>query len=442
MSSIRQRLAQKTWSQDWPQEIADDFAVDCELSPPSAPAFSEPLAVARAEVAALSGRGAPVSLPRAAKMLDRLENWSIQHQSFLTWPPTQAAWSRAVRETAQNDVYDFLALAAGYPNAVRQALDNWNGLSRCRVASWYVDAYDRPRQSAPVAAVAEPVVPAPPVAAASVAPTASVAPAPASDRTSPSAAARAPSARRTAPPAAAPAPLATPAPAPLATPVPVAPPPAWALELLELTRKLSVSSRQGPDSELVDGFIKRQVHKTKGTSDEAQGYWFEDELLPAMAHFIPAQIETLLAGWPSGLRFPLNNPVRTVGQGRFWAILRTAGEETRQALMTEALPTLVDTSTWRAVERYQMLSPMFEMARSEGEFVKRLNLWQAWGGDLDAEMPDPETDASAPVGENAFQTQAAPMVSARRWFTKQDNSRWHQALAAYPERSTARSFGP
>lgn len=397
MASITERLKARTWSQDWPSEVAADFSAPSQLHDSSPGVFSDLYQQARAEVEALSG-GAPQPLPRVVRLLDRLDTWNQEHASYLTWPPTQDAWSRAVRESANRDRQEFIVLAAVYPNAVREALRDWPGLSRCVVAGWYAAAYDAARLQQASETTQQP-------------PEKTRAPRVVDGDAKPAA--------RQEPPS----------------------PPDWILELVSMTSQAATSSRRGSDIEKIDGFLKRHIQDSKGTSDEAAGYWFEDELLPALARLSPEQISDVLSGWPPGLKFPLNNPARTLGHGRFWAALKSGGDPSRQSMLTDALPALVDTSTWRTKDRYQVLVPMFELARSEQEFRLRLGLWLAWGGDLDAQMPDPDTDVSESK-DTAFQVQQAPMVSARSWLASRGNARWNLVLDELPPRRATRAPSP
>ncbi len=402
MTSVNQRVKQKVWSQDWPESVALDFGSSVKLASEENSQHTNSFSLAREEVSAVLGKGAPVSLSRVSKLLNRLDEWHRQHESYMTWPPTVSGWNRAVRETAKDDTLDFIVLAACYPNAVKNALVHWNGLERCAVASWYAKAYDEgktveasSKQDVRVPEGDKKIEPSPPVESSVAAPTLKVAP----------------------------------------------PAPSWILELLDMAREMQSSSHRGLVSEKIDGFVKTQILQKKGSSDEAAGFWFEDELVPGLSHLTSPQLEDVIAGWPIGLKFPLNNPIKTVGQGRFWAGLKVAGDSSRETMLLQVLPALTETSSWRAVDRHQMLQPLFEMAKSEAEFNKRLGLWLAWGGELDAEIPDPAVKSST-LNDNAFQVEATPMVSARRWFLQQNNPRWATALAAYPERTHSRSFAP
>ena len=172
--------------------------------------------------------------------------------------------------------------------------------------------------------------------------------------------------------------------------------------------------RQRDDSlallrEDLDGKIKRSIVSTKGTQSRARNYWLEDILIPALTDLTVEDLSDLLRFWPTHQKGTFNDPAKAMESRNFWSNLRGMEAPARRFLLSNVLPAIVDTSEWTATQRIEMLEPMIERIKSYPDLVRqRLDLWKAWGGNLDE-------DVSLPAEEGAL---SAPTTSARAWLSE------------------------
>lgn len=317
---------------------------------PSLPEMQE----AREIIAALDPHdvsATPVPLSKALRAAQALDAWFLAAADHLTWPPTASGFSLAAQSLFASDASPQQRFVLGLLDALRPDLVSvaHQAFKLSGVQSWL-----SPMEASPV----EPV------------------------------------------PAAAPsqAKASQPAPPRHEASVQVK---AWLVEL-----------RAQPDQPLpllqeeFDGKIKRAVIESKGTGLRARNYWFEDVLLPALTDLDATDLRDVLKFWPSHQNVTFNDPIKSMEQRSFWMNLRAMDYEPRNVMMTEVLPSLIDASEWTDEQRFGMVDPMVTWIKGYPDLVRqRLDLWKAWGGDLDQEV-------ALPAEEGAL---TAPTTSARQW---------------------------
>ena len=162
---------------------------------------------------------------------------------------------------------------------------------------------------------------------------------------------------------------------------------------------------------LFDGRVKEEATRIKGAGARARNYWFEDVALPALCGLSVEDQQRLLQVWPPHLDTTFNDPVDVLKYPRFWRALRAMPWKERHHLLESVLPTVVDSSAWTHAQRLEMLEPLLDKVTQDWMVKERLDLWKAWGGNLDAEVPVVGSGSADP--DDVFT--AAPMTSARRW---------------------------
>lgn len=389
--SVAERMRARRWEQDWPRLETGDAPGEWELS------WMRSCSRALREEA-----HATTTVAKAHRMIDALENASRHLSATLSYPPTWKSWVGSVQALVSDpDLFEeSCALASLYGPSVRRALDS---MPATRRPAWMgqipalAPAAEQPAAPAPIS---------PPLSG----PASTGSPAPAAEPDAPEA-----------------APLAEVTEA--ATPQEQHDEPLeWIEAILETTRGMAPSQRK----EVIDGKVKEQVRAGKGVGAEAEFYWWKDVLFPALSRAEPEQVAALAAAWPDHRRISTPHPERLF-DGRFWSVIGAAVKPTREALLHEAIPQMVDTSTWDDRAFSKSLELMLERARDlKGLFEQRLRLWTAIGGSLDRAMI---------AGEAPVDVFAAPPKTAEAWIMEQGIPEWSSALERMKARP-ARSMRP
>lgn len=310
---------------------------------PDLPEFEE----ARAVISALdphASKAPPVSLASALRAAKSLNTWFESATTHLTWPPTIAGFSAAARPLFAVDATSEDRWVLGLLDALRPDL--------VALAHHDYKATGNPSWLEAAQAAPEPT-------------------APAASRSGPRSHAAS----------------------------------AIVLEWINELRARSDAPLPLLKEEL-DGKIKRSVVASKGTGSRARNYWLEDVLIPALTDLTTDDLRDLLHFWPQHQKSTFNDPTKAMEARNFWNNLRNMEPAARRFLLSDVLPALVDTSDWTPAQRLEMLEPMIIRIKAYPNLVRQnLDLWKAWGGDLDQQV-------DLPIEEGAL---SAPVTTARTW---------------------------
>jgi hypothetical protein len=382
-SSVAQRLRDHSWDQDWPRLESGEPPKAWEVSwyrPCGQSLRDEPHAF--------------TTVANAHRMLDALERAASKISETLAYPATWKSWAASAHALVLDPEYfqEAAALAGMYGPSLRRALASTPDASRPLWLRQHNDTENKitPREVAPtpdknkedVHAVDEFNDDQPAVKEAN----------------------------------------------PPALKMQHDEPLEWVSTVLETIRGMPHAQRQ----EVLDGKIKDQVRAEKGSGADTEGYWWKDVLFPALARAEPDQVAALAAAWPAHHKVVVESPSRWF-DGRFWSIIGSAVKPTREALLQEAIPQMLDTSGWDDRTYSKALEVIMERARDlKGLFEQRLRLWTSLGGTMSRPMVPERVEASA------F---APPPPSVEEWIRGQEIPEWSSALDRINAR-TQRRPGP
>lgn len=152
--------------------------------------------------------------------------------------------------------------------------------------------------------------------------------------------------------------------------------------------------------EELDGKIKNSIMTTKGAGIRSKNYWFEDLFWPALCELSLEDLTDIRKFWPPHQECTFNDPAKAMDSRAFWQGLRNMPHPARRYLMDKLLPVIVNGQDWTPSQRLEMLDPMLSRVKEHPGIVReRLELWKAWGGDLDmvVDLPMEEGALSAPT---------------------------------------------
>ena len=152
--------------------------------------------------------------------------------------------------------------------------------------------------------------------------------------------------------------------------------------------------------EELDGKIKNSIMTAKGAGVRSKNYWFEDIFWPALCELSLDDLVDVKKFWPPHQECSFNDPAKAMDSRAFWQGLRNMPHPARRFLMDELLPEIVNGKEWTPSQRLEMLDPMLSRVKEHPGILKeRLELWKAWGGDVDmvVDLPVEEGALSAPT---------------------------------------------
>lgn len=359
MGSVSARLNAQDWLRDWPLEAVEDFDKSPKTLPPEMgyprmqqvcqAAFRQPHAVA--------------TVQEVNGLIDRLEQWNQRHASALTWPPSVDGFIKAITRDIEAGHDDAVLMRILVPDMVALAMAPVNQIADTPPLA--VDSIDKEAAPAAQPKSIDPVVPKAP-----------------SKQTRPA----------------------------TETPRRQAASPDLALKLLDIVK----SNPAGIASEKIDAAIKAHVARDS-TSDpsrtsSARFKFFVKDLMPSIAMLPPTDIDGLMQCWPANAAVEIGRPDLLLARTDFWVAMKAGGPESRVAMMAKVLPRVFSGQGWSPEQSLGALEQMMARVRSPEEFSRRLGLWHAWGGNLDAPILKDAADSN-----DGFSTPSAGPITARSW---------------------------
>ena len=389
--SLKHRLIESVWSQDWPTQGDEDSSAYAPLlgaGYPPLPSRFPPEYRAEQElnhkiVMALAGAGSEsISLQESHAFLDRLESFMEipEVQQSMTYPPSAEGFAKALTQIAQHPEHGLLCmtLLQAFPEYVFKVFAE----ARKKDKQWTIDfPFAEPLTSPAV--VMAPSAPAEQEVLPSAQPTV------AAEKEKP---------------------------ARVQTP----------------EKKVVFSEKQTKEAhrlveKLIEilpinvGIPQNLISMAATAANMDLWSFFSGPLLSEITQRPHEEFKVLVENWPSAQRIEVQDPVEWMTRNQFWLIVKNTSDENRELFMKEGLGKMVDMDLIYPNIRLQMLSKMLPYAsRNETLFKERINLWLSLGGNLDETCTVNENDSSL-LRAN----------SAREWIENSNNALWNEVMPTF-----------
>ena len=180
--------------------------------------------------------------------------------------------------------------------------------------------------------------------------------------------------------------------------------------------------------------LKKSILHHKGAGTEATNYWFEDFFVHGLCGLNDQELEQVKNLWSDSFAVSFHHPSASMKNANLWRSLASMPFDTRQTLLTDVLPHIIDTSLWSFKDRYYMFQSMAEQARERPWlFEERLKFWEALGGDIMEE---------GPTGAKSDMFDMTSSQSVYQWIAEQKIPQWNTVIEKRKTPTVSSSFKP
>lgn len=180
--------------------------------------------------------------------------------------------------------------------------------------------------------------------------------------------------------------------------------------------------------------LKKSILHHKGAGTDATNYWFEDFFVHGLCGLNDQELGQVKNLWSDSFAVSFHHPSASMKNANLWRSLASMPFDTRQTLLTDILPHIIDTSLWSFKDRYYMFQSMAEQARDRPWlFEERLKFWEALGGDIMEE---------GPTGAKSDMFDMTSSQSVYQWIAEQKIPQWNTVIEKRKTPTVSSSFKP